>query len=179
MVEPTQDREGEDLATCLRCWHGSSLLLGNLLLDTLVRSCLVEVVHIRVEHAVELLLLQDKQMIETLAPYTAQKPFTYGIGSWRVIRRFQDLNAASLGNPREGHAKLAIVITDEVLRTDTKSGSLSKLLCRPSICGKARHADVDYSPRVQFDNEEGEQRTEEQVSHREEVASPDLLRLRL
>ncbi len=71
MVEPTQDREGEELAPCLMCWHGSSFRLRNLLLDALVRSCLVEVVHIRVEHALELLLMEDEQMIEALTPHTA------------------------------------------------------------------------------------------------------------
>jgi hypothetical protein len=38
---------------------------------------------------------------------------------------------------------------------------------------------VDHFARVQFDEEEGEQRTEEKVSHWEKVASPDLLSMRL
>ena len=35
MMEPAQDREGEDLAALGICWHGSSFLLRNLLLDAL------------------------------------------------------------------------------------------------------------------------------------------------
>jgi len=34
---------------------------------------------------------------------------------------------------------------------------------------------VDHSARVQFDHEEGEQRAEEEIGDREEVAGPDLL----
>ena len=34
---------------------------------------------------------------------------------------------------------------------------------------------MDHFARVQFDDEEGKQRTEEKVSHREKVARPDLL----
>jgi hypothetical protein len=37
MMETTQDREGEDLATCVIFWPRSSFLLGNLLLDPLMR----------------------------------------------------------------------------------------------------------------------------------------------
>ena len=68
----------------------------------------------------ELLLMQDEQMIKALTPHTAQKAFTDGIGPWRVIGRFQDLDAAGLGNPGESHPKLAIVISDEILRPHTK-----------------------------------------------------------
>jgi len=81
MMEPTQDWEGEDLATCLMCRHCSGFLLRNLLMDALMRPGSVEVVYICVEHPVELLLLQDEQMIESLMPHTAQEAFTDRIGS--------------------------------------------------------------------------------------------------
>ncbi len=45
----------------------------------------------------------------------------------------------------------------------------------PSVGGRSRHADMDHSARVQFDHEEGEQRAEEEIGDREEVAGPDLL----
>ena len=125
----------------------------------------------------QLLLLQDEQVIESLATHAAQKMFTDGIGQWRVIGRFQDLDAASLGNPRESHPKLAIVISDEILRPHTKSRGFAKLLGSPCVSGRACHTDVDHFARVQFDDEEGEERTEEQVSHEKKVAHPDLLGL--
>jgi hypothetical protein len=135
--------------------------------------------HIGIEDAVELLLMQDEQMIEALTPHTAQEPLTDGIGAWGVIGGFENLDATRLDNPREGQPKLAIIITDEVLRSDTESGSFPKLLCRPHIGGRSRHADVDHFARMQFDKEESEQRTEEKVSHWEKVASPDLLSMRM
>ena len=103
--------------------------------------------------------------------------FTDGIGQWRVIGRFQDLDAASLGNPRESHPKLAIVISDEILRPHTKSRGFAKLLGSPCVSGRACHTDVDHFARVQFDDEEGEERTGEKVSHEKKVAHPDLLGL--
>jgi len=34
---------------------------------------------------------------------------------------------------------------------------------------------MDHSARLEFDDEEGEQRVEEEVSHWEKIAGPDLL----
>ncbi len=119
--------------------------------------------------------MQDEQMVEALTSHTAEEALTDGIGSRGVIRRCENFNATRLGNPREDHSKLAIVITDEVLRPHTKGSGLPKLLRSPSVGGRSRHADMDHSARVQFDHEEGEQRAEEEIGDREEVAGPDLL----
>jgi hypothetical protein len=71
MVEPSQDGEGEDLATCMLYWHGSSFLLRKLLLDALVWSCLVEGVYRGTQNPLELPLMEDEQMVEALTPDTA------------------------------------------------------------------------------------------------------------
>jgi len=138
----------------------------------------VEVVPIRVEHALELLLMQDEQMIEAFTPYTAEESLTDGIRARGVIRGFKNLNVTRLRNPSEANAKLVVVITDEVLRPHTKGGGFPKLLCSPGVSGISCHTDVDYFARVQFDDEEGEQRVEEEIRDREEVAGPDLLGMR-
>jgi hypothetical protein len=82
-----------------------------------MRPALVEVEHICEKHTMELLLLEDEQVIKTLATHTAEKAFTDGIGSRGVIRYGEHLDVTRLGNPSEAHPKLAIVITDEVLRS--------------------------------------------------------------
>jgi hypothetical protein len=66
--------------------------------------------------AVQLLLVQDEQVIETLATHTAQKPFTDRIGAFRMHGRFQDLDAAGCGHASETGSKLGITIADELLR---------------------------------------------------------------
>jgi hypothetical protein len=91
-----------------------------------LRSGLIEVLDIGTQDTMQLLLLQDEQVIETLATHAAQKTFTDGIGAFRVIGRFQDLDAAGLGNPGESHPKLAIVISDEILRPHTKGRGFAK-----------------------------------------------------
>src|SRR5215813_7273260 len=77
-----------------------------------------------------------------------------------------------LGNPREGHAKLAIVITDKVLRTRAIGGCLPQLLRGPSVGGRADHTDMDHSARVQEGDEEDEQQVEEEISDRKKIAGP-------
>ena len=81
MMKPTQNREGDNLATCAICWHWPSFRRWDLLLDPLMWPGSIEVLNVGVEHAVELLLMEDEQVIETLASHTSEKPFTDGIGS--------------------------------------------------------------------------------------------------
>jgi len=140
-----------------------------------MRPGLIEVEQIRMKHPVELLLMQDEQVIETLAPHTSQKPLTDGIRARGVRRSFKNLNVTRLSNPSEAHTKLAIVITDEVLWPHTKGGGFPKLLCSPSVGGISCHTDMDHFARVQFDDEEGRERPEKQVGNREKVTGPDLL----
>jgi hypothetical protein len=91
----------------------------------------VEIVHIRVEHPLKLLLLQDEQMIEALAPHTAQKALADGIRSRGVLGCCEHLDVTRQRNPREVHPKRAIVITDEVF------GSLSKCRGFPQRYGQS------------------------------------------
>src|SRR5260370_25415847 len=87
MMEPTQDREGEDLAAFAIWWHWPSLWLGNLLLYPLMRPGSVEGVHIRAPHPLELLLIEGEQMIEGLTSSTSQETLTHCMRARSVRRR--------------------------------------------------------------------------------------------
>jgi hypothetical protein len=129
-------------------------------------------VHIRVEHPLKLLLMHDEQVIETLAPDTTEEPLTDGIRARSVRRCSEHLDVTRLGNPREAQPKLAIVITDEVFGPLSKCRGFPKLLCSPRVGGAACDADMDYSARVSFDDEEGEKRAEEEISDGEARRRP-------
>ena len=139
-----------------------------------MRSCLVEVAHIGIEHALELLLLQDQQVVQAFLPHTPQKSLTDGIGSWGMIGRFEDLNAARCGHVGETGAKFGIIIPNQVLGCLSIRGGFPYLLCCPSIRGRPCHADMDHPSRFQFYYEEGKERPKEQIGDLEEVAGPDL-----
>ena len=98
-----------------------------------MRSCLVEVGHIRIENALELPLLQDQQVIQAFLTHTSQEAFTDGIGSGRVIGRFKNLDAASCGHARETGSKFAITIANEIVRCLPIGSRFPELLGHPSI----------------------------------------------
>jgi hypothetical protein len=89
--------------------------------------------------------MQDQEMIEALTPYAAEEPLTDSIRARGVRRSFQNLDVTRLRNPSEAHPKLAIVITDEILRPHTKSSGFPKLLCSPSVSRRTCHTEVDHA----------------------------------
>jgi hypothetical protein len=153
------------------------LLLGNLLPDALMGPGSVEVVDIGVEHPVELLLMQNEQVIKTLAPHASEKSFTGRIRSRGVIRDVEHLDMTRVRNTGEAHPKLTIVVTDEILWPLAKGGGFSQLLRDPGVCRRSCDADMNHSPRVQVNDEEGKERTEKEVGDREKVTGLDLLRM--
>jgi hypothetical protein len=70
--------------------------------------------------------MQDEHMVEALTPDTAEETLTDGIRPRGVIRSFENLDVTRLRHPSEAHAKFAVVITDEVLRSHTKGGRFPK-----------------------------------------------------
>jgi hypothetical protein len=97
------------------------------------------------------------------APHEA---FADGIGAFRMIRRFQDLDAAGCGHARERAPEFALVLTNEIFRRLPIGGCFSQVLRHPSLGRRARHAHMDHPSRFQFSDEEGKERPKEQVSHR-------------
>ena len=80
-----------------------------------MRSCPIEVCHILIEHALELLLLQDEQVVQAFLPYTPHELLTDGIRSWGMNRRFEKLDATGRRYSEETGSKLAVVITNQVV----------------------------------------------------------------
>ena len=142
MVQSGQDWNDNHLASCLRCGTRCSCRVGNLLMYPLMGSCLVEVDHIRIEHALELLLMQDQQVIEAFLPHAPQEAFADRIGSWGLNRRFEDLDRARFRYPSKARPELAIVITNQVLRCEPIRGGFSQLLGHPGIGRRSGHAHV-------------------------------------
>jgi hypothetical protein len=100
VVQATQDWQGEDLASLVIERNRLPRPFWDLLPDALMRLSLVEVLDIGMQDPLQLFLLQDEQVIQTLATHTAYKAFTDGIGPWCVIGRFEYLDAAGCGHAR-------------------------------------------------------------------------------
>jgi hypothetical protein len=134
-----------------------TILFWDLLFDALMRSGLIEVLDMGLKDTIQLLLLEDEKVIETLSPRAPQKPFTNCIGLRRMVGRFEYLDAARCCHTSETGSKLAITITNEIVRRLSIGGCLSQLLCSPGIGRRSSDTHMDGSPRVYIDNEEGEQ----------------------
>src|SRR5215467_8793828 len=98
----------------LSAWN-RSLLLRYVLRHPLMWPCLVEVSHIGMEDALEVLLLKDQQVIETLLPHAPQEAFADCIGAGSVIGRLENLNPTRGDYPSKARPKFIIVITNQVL----------------------------------------------------------------
>ena len=82
-------------------------------------------------------------MIQALSPNTPQKAFTDGIGTRRMIRCFQYLDAARCCHSSETGSKLTIMITNEILRRLSIRSGLPQLLSGPRVGRRSRHPDMD------------------------------------
>ena len=74
-------------------------------------------------------------------------------------------------------SKLAIVIADQILRRLPIRGGFAQLLRDPGISRRSCHSDMDHPSCLELDNEEGEERSKEEISHLQEVAGPDICRV--
>ena len=121
-------------------------LFRDVLPNPLMRPCLVEVDHISVEHAMELLLMQNQQVIQAFLPHTTLEAVADGVGSWRVIGGFEQLDATGRRHMSEARPKFGIVIPNQVLGRMPIRGGFSQLLCHPGIGWRSCHAHVDHLP---------------------------------
>ena len=166
-----------DLATIVIWRDRLTIPFWKLLFDALMRPGLIEVLDIGMKDTIQLLLLEDEKMIETLSPHTPQKPFTDRIGPWRMVRRFEHLDAAGCGHASEIGSKFAIPISDEIFRRLSIGGYLSQLLGSPGIGRRPCDTHMNDSPRLHIENEESKQRVKEEVCDLQEITRPHVLRM--
>jgi hypothetical protein len=96
-----------------------------------MRSCSVEVPHILIEHALELLLVEDQEMVQAFLSHTPQEAFADRIGLWRVIGRFENLNRTRFSHASKARPKFAIVIANQILRYLSIRSSFSERYAQP------------------------------------------------
>ena len=128
-----------------------------------MRPCPIEVGSIAIEHALKLLLLEEKQVVEAILSYTSQEAFADCIGSGSVIGCVENLNSTGCRHTSEAGAKFAVVITNQILRGLSKRGGFSKLLGHPGIRRGSSDADMDHPSCLELDDEEREERSKEEI----------------
>jgi hypothetical protein len=140
-------------------------------------SGLIEVGYIGLENTEELLLMQDKQMIETFSAHASQEALTVRVSSRSMERRLQHLYFSIAGHVYKEWPELAIIVADEEPGRLPIGCRFSQRLRNPSIGRMAGYADVDYPAFLQLNDEEGKERAKKEVRYWQEVASPALVRM--
>jgi hypothetical protein len=116
MVQPTHHRKSDHSAPCTLRGRNRSTPFRYLLRNPLMRSCLVKVRHIRIEHAVELPLMEDQQVVQAFLSDAPQIAFADGIGSWCMNGRGEKLNRTRGRHTSKARPEFAIVITNQIFR---------------------------------------------------------------
>src|SRR5712692_830541 len=96
-------------------------------------SCQVKLCHILIEHTLELLLMENEQVVKAFLPHAPQKAFADGVRSWRVIRRFENLNCTCCHYPSKARPKSVIIITNQIPRSLPIRRGFPELLHNPRI----------------------------------------------
>ena len=112
-------------------------------------------------------------MIQTFLPYTSQETLADCIGSGRVNRSFEQLDATGPRHPSKAGPKFADGITYQILWRLSIGCGFSELLCHPGIGRRSRDPDMDHPSRLQFYDEEREEWSKEEIGHLYEIAGPD------
>jgi hypothetical protein len=143
----------------------------------LMRSSLIEVDDIGLEEAVELLLMKDQEMIQAFSSHASQKSSQTAFARARSIRHSKHLDPTGSGHSRKNPPKFLVIIPDEICWGLSIRSRFSQLLCNPRVGWRSGHIYMDDLPRFQFDDEEGEKRTEEEIRDMEKIAGPHLCRM--
>src|SRR5260221_1230401 len=92
----------------------------------------------------QLLLMEDQHVVKALSSDTQEKTFTDGIGAFRMVGCFENLDAARCCYSSETGSKLVIVIANEILRRLPIRSCLSQVLCGPRVGRRACHTDMGH-----------------------------------
>src|SRR5260370_36248322 len=106
----------------------------------------------------QLLFMKDQDVVQALSPNAPQKAFTDRIGSWRLIRCFQYLDATCDCSSSETGSEFAIIIADEILRRVSIRSGPPQLLCGPRVGWTARYTDVYHFARFEIQDSERNRR---------------------
>jgi hypothetical protein len=110
MMEPSKERRLDDAAVGVGGLSGAG---RDLLREPLVRALGVEVGGVLGEHALEVTLAENEEVVETLAADAAEEPVADGIGARRLDRGADHSDADPGGDPVEEFAELGVPVPNQ------------------------------------------------------------------
>ena len=166
-MDPAEDRYGLDAAEGLR-WPGDWLQLS----EALVRARLIVEMHERGDEAPQVLLGEDKNVIEEFASQRANESFGKSVHVGCVDRGAYDLRDDGSEYAGEPGAELRIVVANEHLRGNPIERRVACLLRAPGVRRRVRHRGVNNRTAPRVEKEEHEDLAKPRVVGLDEVGRP-------
>ena len=145
VMQAAQDGDGHDGSRrCVRC-PGLIHHVGDGLTDPLMRPHRISIKGGAVgpQHATQLVLVQDEEVVEALSPHAAQEACADGVRGRCPDRRPHARDAAPRRDAGERRAERAIVVANQEARRHAEGCHLAQLLGDPGVSRVPRDTDVD------------------------------------
>ena len=136
----------------------------------------IEVGDVLVQHPLEMTLVDDQHLIQTLVPHRSDPPLRERVRPRRLYRVSAAVLPQSSQAPIKRFAIPAVPVTEEIpRRIPIPATGVHDLLGSPVGGGMSGHPNLQDLPSLVVHHEEDVQRPEEHRPHPEEVARPDVL----
>jgi hypothetical protein len=113
-------------------------------------------------------------VIQAFSSHTSQKAFADSICLWRSLRRSKHLDATRCCYACDTRPEFAIIIPNEICWRLPIRSRLPQLVRYPEIRRRSRHVHMQHPPRLQFDEEKGKKRTDEEIRDLQKFTGPDV-----
>lgn len=146
MMETAQDLREDDGSAALASIGLHSRQIWNRLVDSLMGTGVIEVLHILLENTREMTFVEDKDVMQTLPADNCQGALADGIGPRGTDRDPEDLDPADRGDTNDLCAVRAVIITNQIAWSNPKGRRLTQLLSNPPVLWMPRHPHVHRGP---------------------------------
>ena len=128
----------------LRKW-GKEEWFGNLLLNPLMRTPVIEKSDILVDHPSGMTLTEDQDMVQAFAANCTEETLTQCIGFRGLERGVQQFGVNTGDGAFKQHAVLMVIVANQITRPDPEARCLSDLLSDPSISWSTCDGEVNHA----------------------------------
>jgi len=143
--------------------------IRNPLPKPLMGAGLIEVDNIPFEKPGELFLMENQEMIQAFSPHASQKAFANAICLGSSVWRSKYFDTTGGRHACEIRTEFPVVIPKQISWCLSIRSRFPQLLRDPGIGRGSCHIHMDDLPRLQLDDEEGKERTKEEISDLQEV----------
>jgi len=130
-MKAMKNRDRYDLPVLLLEKWGKGRWVGNLLINTLMGTAVIEEFDALVDHPLTMALAEEQDTIQAFAPDAAEKALTQRIGTRSLAGCVEQVNVSTSNGPFKREAILVIIVTNQKAWTKPEGCRLAHLLSNP------------------------------------------------